>query len=288
MNNYSLYLIIFCLTFIFGVENNNRSDYFSEKNIISYADHLLDTKEYRSALREYQRALYISKNSEIKNNLTIQIAYCYWKLDSISQAIEIYQNSLNEISDKKIKNTINVQLAIIYLKENQIDSSLRTIKKITINDLNEEDKNMILLIEAGIYLLKNNFQHAISLLQLHNLEENTKTKTLLNLIKNKKQKTKKNVYLSTLLSTLIPGSGKMYLNNYGDGIYSFIYTGLTTYMALNSINNENKFSVKSFIYGGLSLTLYAGNIYGTYIATKHYNKSLYIDLYNNIIDTLEI
>ncbi len=54
------------------------------------------------------------------------------------------------------------------------------------------------------------------------------------------------------------------------------------------MNNENKFSLKSFIYGGLGLTLYTGNIYGTYIAAKQYNKNLYENLYENIIETLEI
>ena len=94
------------------------------------------------------------------------------------------------------------------------------------------------------------------------------------------------------LSTILPGLGKVYCNQNGDGIYSLIMVALAGYLAWDGFRDSGKNSAKGWTFGTIGGILYLGNIYGSSIAAKIYNnnketeylngKNLEIRLYNEI------
>ncbi len=82
---------------------------------------------------------------------------------------------------------------------------------------------------------------------------------------------KKSPFLGAVFS-IFPGGGKFYARRKFDGIMSLISVvslGIPAYYAYTDTTANNK--IKAYIYGGISLFFYLGNIYGGWIAVKVYN-----------------
>ena len=78
----------------------------------------------------------------------------------------------------------------------------------------------------------------------------------------------KNGFAAGLLSTLIPGLGKMYTGDVYDGLFSFCVIGLLGGMAAWSFYEEGKQSVKGWIYSSIGGIFYLGNIYGSVVSAQ--------------------
>jgi len=88
--------------------------------------------------------------------------------------------------------------------------------------------------------------------------------------------------LAGLFSSIIPGMGKIYSGRINDGLYSFFVIGLTAWQAYDGFNRDGNNSIKGWIYGTLGATFYLGNIYGSIVSVKLYNKKLEDNLINQI------
>ena len=80
---------------------------------------------------------------------------------------------------------------------------------------------------------------------------------------------KRNPYIAALLSTVIPGAGKMYTGRYGDGAMACISTGLFTYLSI--INFQHHHNTRAYIFSALGGLYYASNIYGSAASAQVYN-----------------
>jgi TM2 domain-containing membrane protein YozV len=81
---------------------------------------------------------------------------------------------------------------------------------------------------------------------------------------------------AAILSALIPGAGKIYSGETGDGITALILTGLFGYLAYD--NFEAKHKTRAWIFSGLTAFFYAGNIYGSAAAAQIYNAGIQLNL----------
>lgn len=78
--------------------------------------------------------------------------------------------------------------------------------------------------------------------------------------------------LAAMLSTLVPGAGRIYAKDGKDGIISFIFVGSFAYQSYRRFRKNGWDSVGGWIYGGLALGFHVSNIYGSYQSAKYYNK----------------
>lgn len=81
-----------------------------------------------------------------------------------------------------------------------------------------------------------------------------------------------------LLSAAIPGLGKIYTDEIGDGITSLLFTGVLGFLAYD--NFKNKHDVRAWIFTGLAAYFYAGNIYGSIAAAQNYNAGVRFNFEN--------
>lgn len=85
----------------------------------------------------------------------------------------------------------------------------------------------------------------------------------------------KSPILAATFSGIIPGSGKFYIKRSGDALFSFGMINLFGLVAFKAF--EANLVVTGVITSGLSLSLYLGTIYGSYIGAQIYNQHLYDD-----------
>ncbi len=81
----------------------------------------------------------------------------------------------------------------------------------------------------------------------------------------------KSPFLAGLFSAILPGSGRFYTNDWANGIISVLFVGMTSYQAYSRFNKKGIKSTSGWIFGGVSLGFYLGNIYGSIQSAKAYN-----------------
>jgi TM2 domain-containing membrane protein YozV len=86
--------------------------------------------------------------------------------------------------------------------------------------------------------------------------------------------------LAGVLSALVPGSGKMYVGEWGDGITALLVTGLFTFLAYDNFKANHK--TRAWIFTGLGAFFYAGNIYGSIASAQIFNARIDLEFKNGL------
>lgn len=82
----------------------------------------------------------------------------------------------------------------------------------------------------------------------------------------------KSPVLAGILSAVLPGSGYIYAEHYGDGITAFLVNGLFIAGTAAAIHQEN-YAVAGIV-GGVGVPFYLGNIYGSANAARKWNRRI--------------
>lgn len=88
----------------------------------------------------------------------------------------------------------------------------------------------------------------------------------------KKNPKHKSPVTAAIFSAIIPGSGKIYTGEIGDGITAFITTVLSAYLAYSNFKADHNF--RGWLFTGLAGFFYAGNVYGSAASAQIYNARI--------------
>ena len=86
---------------------------------------------------------------------------------------------------------------------------------------------------------------------------------------------KKSPWLAAGASALVPGLGKIYAGQLGEGISSFLVTGAMGAITAEHWIKDGPGDWKTIVPAVLTGILYIGNIYGAYMSVSIYNSQLY-------------
>ena len=88
--------------------------------------------------------------------------------------------------------------------------------------------------------------------------------------------------LAAALSTLIPGAGKFYTEDYSDGAVALIFTGLFYGLAAHNFAVDK--NTKGAIFAGIGLFFHAGSVYGSATSAQIYNVGKQMEFQSKLID----
>lgn len=77
---------------------------------------------------------------------------------------------------------------------------------------------------------------------------------------------------AAILSAFIPGLGKAYAGEWGDGLTALIVTGILSYISYDNLKAHHNF--RGYAAGGLAALFYAGNVYGSAAQAQIYNAQV--------------
>lgn len=243
----------------------------SFENIIRFANHLFCDRDYLRATNEFLR-IDESQRSDILN-LKLGI-------------------SLLSIGEKNLaKNVFNkIDKGSFYFEYSQLEmlkSLFQQNEYAELRQLVESiDKKNSVLYSSGqkllaITLLKDDTE-PISYKNFAVLFSEAEKKELEFYYHMKINPGYKNPMTASILSMLIPGSGKIYTNEISDGIYAFLVTGLFTFLAYDNFKAKHNF--RAWLFTGLAAGFYAGNVYGSYASAQIHNAKVKYEL-NLQLDT---
>ncbi|RPI62310.1 MAG: hypothetical protein EHM44_07070 [Ignavibacteriales bacterium] len=251
------YLIIFLSSIVFS----QQIDFQSPENIKLFADFLFCDNDYLRAIDEYEKYLVAVDDDSVQ----FKIAIAYSSMNDC-------ENATNKLSLIKKTSPFYEQSKIELLKSlylQNIDSVFYTVAETLINSKSLYANNAYRLKNTALLLSKTELPEKENFLIPFEDEEK---KTLSNFYNLKKNPPYKSEALAGVLSAIVPGSGKIYTKDYGDGITAFLLTGLLTYLAYT--NFEHDHPTRAWIFAALGAGFYAGNIYGSVASAQIFNAKV--------------
>lgn len=253
----------FLLLFILPIQLTAQSaDLYNYQNSKQFATYLLKSGQFEMAIREYERLVYIdTQDDTLKLNLMKSYRYLGKFEQGVSRAKELY----------KPQTEMPIAQAVEYSKLLMNNRSWEEANKFwdESRHLSTTDKQ---LFKTSTAIFNNRFEEAKAHLNLVNDTTNflaTGYRTLIDESINGKYKSP---FLAGSMSALLPGIGKVYTNDWKDGIVSLLFTAGMAFQSYRGFNKTGIKSTRGWIYGGIGLGFYLGNIYGSAKSAKNYNK----------------
>jgi hypothetical protein len=101
---------------------------------------------------------------------------------------------------------------------------------------------------------------------------------------------RKSPWLAMGLSTVVPGLGRVYTNQWKDGLISLILIGGLSYAAYRNFSREEGQNILGWTFAGIALGFYGGNLYGSFQSAHRFNhlqsQSITDEAYHLLLDDL--
>lgn len=240
-----------------------QNNLFDCNNSRKFADYLYNTGQFELAKHELER---INFFCESDSNSQLILLKSYRKLNQFEKANQFFNTKtfpdLSNLSSEFRQEYIRLlMMQQQYAKVQEVIKSGLSIK---------EEKEHLLATN----LLMGNWETANQLSIQFKEFQNLKINALKSIAERSVVSKRKKPWLATLMSVVIPGSGKMYCGYWGDGVMSLLFSassGFFTYRAFNKYGNQK---IYPWIAGGLAISYYTANIYGGNRAAVRYNENL--------------
>jgi len=276
ISNPFLNFVILFLTFIIL----NEKIYSQEESLLTafnrykFSNYLFQQKDYYRANNEFRQYLRYENNDTVR----FKIAFGLIELGELKQSQD-YLKSLfinSKLSDEaklfffKIKYFENDYDEFTALRKNKIYFS--SIYETKINKLescfNLQNSNM-LIDSTNLFAPFSGGEYD----------------TIRSLYFKKYYPEQKDETTAGIISAIIPGAGKIYTENYSDGITSFLFTSVLGFLSYNNFKNNH--DVRGWIFAALTGYFYAGNIYGSVASARIYNTDIQVRVQFDISEFLK-
>jgi hypothetical protein len=257
-----LLLCIACACFSFQIYGQ---DLYDEVHTQKYADYLYFAKQYDKAAVEYKRLLNFSPQKDTAlRHLFISLRKS-GKYDSGVVYIRTHYKSFNS---GPVFIPVEFEKFLILSGRYETADSMLTYKAQGI------DAGSKTGFRFYTFALTNRWSRIpdSSINYIRTLSPNTVRWEAL--IIRQKQLKYKSPGVALALSTLVPGTGKIYTGDWKDGVVSMLIISSMAYESYVGFHTRGTRSVLGWVFGGLTIGFYGGNIYGSWHAAKRYNQRL--------------
>lgn len=219
-----------------------------------FARFLEDSKQYEFAAEEYDKLYFLYKDSYYFDKMIRN-----YRLAGKQDALDIRIKNTPNITSNAIK---NYTLSLMNLDDTERASTFLNSRQQQLSEEEYQKLNLDLMMVQGKYKKAEDQYNRIGISDPQYLQ----------LIQEGKSTEKKSTVLAGVISAIVPGLGRVYAKDYSDGIISFIFVASTAYQAYRRFNKNGVKSPTAWIYSGVSLGFYIGNIYGSVQSAKYYNS----------------
>jgi TM2 domain-containing membrane protein YozV len=267
MRNIFLLLFLICTT----VSPQSTSfEFHSPQNIKLFADYLFCEGDYIRAVEEYTSV----RNIFHSDTINFEIMLCYSNLNLADQVFDSYQD---ENFSKFREDAQKLYLTNAFL----VDSSV--FHTDLSNNLFPFDMDIAVtdhfLKLRSFYFIETR-SNELSTEDLLIPFDRSQKKDIESFIDLSLNPDYKSPAFAGIFSAVIPGSGKMYVGEWGDGITGLLITGLFAFLAYDNFRADH--TTRAWIFTGLGAFFYAGNIYGSIAAAQIFNAKIDFDFSNGL------
>ncbi len=252
----------------------NAQDLFNIPHSGKFAYYLYLSGDFDLAVKEYERIVFFD-STDFESKLYLVKSYRH--IGDYNKAImrtREFFASLTDItygfSDEYCKSLILNNL----LYESREFLSLN-------NNFTGSDKTFF-LVSTELY--DGNYEKAREIIRTNQSPGNQYIENYSKLLDNPMYFKYKSPFVSVALSSVIPGSGKVYSGAWKDGIVSFFFVATSAFQSYRGFEKKGVESAYGWIFGGMAAGFYLGNLFGSAKAAHKYNYNLKHNLKHKIED----
>lgn len=257
------------------------------KSKFGFANYLIDKEFYEDATFELNKLLQSNQDLNVRDSSNFLLGRIYFSQKKLSDAVYHFDLVGDQFEELRAPAVFFSALSGAYLSDYSSASlKLRSYKNSMANI------NQLKILElASINVLKRDFYQYDSLKQLLDKDNYMVGPVAENLDfnRNKLLSIKGKTGLKAgLLSALIPGAGRIYVEKPGQGIYQLIIATLLGLQTWEGYKKDGIHSARFIIYGTLFTSFYIGNIWGSAIGVKMYKNEINKTVDNAILMDMHI
>ncbi|MEK7399905.1 MAG: tetratricopeptide repeat protein, partial [Candidatus Poribacteria bacterium] len=201
-------------------------DYYSPENILKFADYLYQQGDYGRSAKEYER--YMLSSPHESDKALYRVGLCYRHAEDSNEAISAFQKIINDYPNSDLKFSANYQISYSYFISGKYKESQNHASNLLKDDLTIKQQRKLEIILFLNYLKQRQWRSANKLFatSLYKPSQDPPIdRIFVDLQKlsldgiNRKHKSR---YLASLMSAIVPGTGKINCEQYGNGFFSFI------------------------------------------------------------------
>jgi TM2 domain-containing membrane protein YozV len=255
MKTLPLWFVLFLPFALFCQETPGGGGFNSPENIKNFADFLFCSRDFLRAAGEYERLLKITENDTIR----CKLALSFFNTAKYSAASDCFKtlpagSPLNGFALNKYAESLylNGEIELLQRESAQNKNYPGAFHKLALFSMLNPSESLILT--SGDFISGFSEGEKEEALKLYNKKENPGYASPVK---------------AALLSAILPGAGKAYAGQTGDGVISLLVNGLFGYLAYDNFNSGHKF--RGWLFSGLGLFFYSSNIYGAAAQAVIYN-----------------
>lgn len=250
-----LFIIVYC-TNVFS------QDLYNFENTKKFAEYLAKSGQYDLATREFERLTFMSpENDSLKTSLLSM----YRRSGKYDEAIIRGKQLYSELT------TMSASSAVEYGRTLLLKSEYKLAKNFWESNLKLSFADKTIL-SATSDILQDNYKSANELLQTVKPEDHRLATNYKELAEQAIAIKRKSPAMAGIMSAIVPGTGRMYVKDWKDGIVSLFFVGTMAFQSVRGFNKSGVKSTRGWVYGGIGFGFYLGNIYGSVVSAKGYNK----------------
>ncbi len=268
-----MHRIVICISVIIILSECLSAQTFdlqSPGNIKKFADHLFCEGDFLRAMDEYEKYLQYVDDDTIRFKIALSFS-----------GIGEHETAIQKFSLLKYHDYFGYNSALEQLKSLFILKRFNDLRDEFITDFNSQQRisyyNPIKLYYFSFLLTEDTLPAEDDFINAFTVNEHVDIR---NFYKRKIQSEYKSPALAGIMAALIPGSGKIYTENYGDGLMAFLSTGVLSYLAYT--NFKAKHNTRAWIFTGLAGLFYAGNVYGSIASAQIFNAGVKFNFENDV------
>ena len=272
-----LLLIILLKTAFLSVANAEESfAYYSPENVLKFADALYAQGDYLRAADEYQRYLFFHPQESAP--IHYKIAVCYRFGGKTEQAIQGFEALLQTYPESQFASRSYYQIGATYFLQGQFERSVQfldeALPRITDARQYAEAEQLIGLS----YLRQKRWAEASEVFKMLQGSDVIQVREKAGRYHNYAEKgadlPTRSPFLAGAFSTIVPGTGRLYTGRFSDTLTTLFTIGITGWQAYDGFRRDGLSSVKGWTLGTLCGIFYVGNIYGSVISARVYNRHI--------------
>lgn len=232
-----------------------------------FVEHLITRKLYDEAILVLHQKRQAAGNDSVRDSADYWLGKTYYYLQQLDSSI-LY---LNRVSDAGSSFYEEAQLFSAF-NESYLGRYTQGLQKVnTMTTTKPEAKKLMQLEQAANYLLLSDVIKYDSLTRFADKDWRITQQQWVNMEVYRNDLAsvkKKSPWVGGVLSAVIPGAGKIYAGRKGNGIYTFLISGLMAAQSIEAYRKDGPKSARFIIYSSLFTSFYIGNIWGSTLAVK--------------------
>lgn len=267
--------LIFLIVWLATTSSYAQQDLLNYDNTLKFARYLLNTRQYTFASQEYERMHFLWPED---TTVLLEMVRTY----RLSQDCSKFDRALQLLSlDHRINS--NPDFTREYLRFCLTCNIEHPLYADLLSGLDPKDRDFYSLS----YLWANQkYDSAFSYNNRHAESLRGNFRELYDLTVAFEQQRYKKPMLALAMSAVLPGSGKAYSKRWGDASISLLFVASSAFASYRAFKQKGIKSINGWIFGGVALSFYSSNLYGSYKSAKNYNETLRIRYQNNAEQTI--